>query len=213
METNPHIDRLIEMLDHPEAYSEQEIQDIINRDHETREAYRLFTTSKMAKRYKQKAETLDVNAAWQRFEQKHYSQQSRRWLKMAASFAGIILFSGIVFAAILMVQKPSKTTPYTATTTIADTISTDSIVADKSAVLPIVYDNVSLESILQEVVAYYAIEHSETLMTVVYRNDAARHLRFHFVWNREQGIEKVVDDLNHFERLHVTLNDYQLIVE
>ena len=42
METNPNIIRLLEMLESPEAYSEQEIRDIINKDEETREAYRLM---------------------------------------------------------------------------------------------------------------------------------------------------------------------------
>ena len=38
METiNDNIRQLLEMLDNPEAYTEQEIQDIINRDEDTRE--------------------------------------------------------------------------------------------------------------------------------------------------------------------------------
>ena len=45
METNPNIIRLLEMLESPEAYSEQEIRDIINKDEETREAYRLMDQS------------------------------------------------------------------------------------------------------------------------------------------------------------------------
>ena len=40
--TNESIRQLLEMLDHPEAYTEQEIHDIINHDEDTRETYRLM---------------------------------------------------------------------------------------------------------------------------------------------------------------------------
>ena len=40
--TSENIRQLLEMLDNPDAYTEQEIHDIINRDDDTREAYRLM---------------------------------------------------------------------------------------------------------------------------------------------------------------------------
>ena len=215
METNPNIDRLLEMLDHPEAYSEQEIRDIINCNDETRAAYRLFAMSKQAIHCQRIGHSLDADEAWRRFEQKHYPQKGRRWMKMAASFAGVILISGIAVAAIHIVRQhqmpPASGVEAVAEPAIA--MPTDTLTADTLALQPIVYDNVSLERMLQEIVAYYGVEDSKSPMRVTYRNAAARQLRFHFVWNRQQGIEKVVDDLNHFERLHVTLKDNQLIVE
>ena len=44
--TNENIRQLLEMLDHPKAYTEQEIHDIINRDDDTRETYRLMVEAK-----------------------------------------------------------------------------------------------------------------------------------------------------------------------
>ena len=215
METNPNIDRLLEMLDHPEAFSEQEIQDIINHDDDTRAAYRLFAMSKQAIRCQQTGHSLDANEAWRRFEQKHYPQSGRRWVRAAASFAGIILISGIAFAAIHIVSQ-RQTPPTNEMVAVAEpaiAMPTDTLTTDTLAMQPIVYDNVSLGKMLQEIAAYYGVGDSKSPIRVTYRNEAARQLRFHFVWNRQQGIEKVVDDLNHFERLHVTLKDNQLIVE
>lgn len=51
-----NIKQLLEMLDNPSAYSEQEISDIINRDDETREAYRLMVAAKQSYRKEHTAE-------------------------------------------------------------------------------------------------------------------------------------------------------------
>jgi hypothetical protein len=48
---------------------------------------------------------------------------------------------------------------------------------------------------------------------VVFANDEARGLRFHFVWNPQKGIDQVISDLNQFERLTITRKDNQITVE
>lgn len=109
METNPNIIRLMEMLETPEAYSEQEIRDIIHSDDETREAYRLMVASKQGYIHKQKEQPIDIQAAWQKFEDKHYSPKTNRnWMKIAASFIGILLITGVAFAAV-HIHFPSNT--------------------------------------------------------------------------------------------------------
>ena len=51
--TSENIRQLLEMLDNPEAYTEQEIQDIINRDEDTRETYRMMVEAKRSSRLRQ----------------------------------------------------------------------------------------------------------------------------------------------------------------
>ena len=65
--TNEKIHQLLEMLDNPDAYTEQEIRDIINHDKDTREIYRLMVEAKRSSRHRQDNESVDVNAAWKRF--------------------------------------------------------------------------------------------------------------------------------------------------
>lgn len=213
METiNDNIRQLLEMLDNPEAYTEQEIQDIINRDEDTRETYRMMAEAKRSSRQHQANKPIDVDAAWQKFNQKIQPQQhSFGWMKIAASFIGVLLVSGIAFAAIQIVRYTQQHTPKTeevintpksANVTPADTLTTDTIATPQ----PIIFDNIPLEKMLPEIAAHYDAK-------VTFVNDEARQLRFHFMWHPQKGIEKVVSDLNQFERLNITLNDNQITVK
>ena len=71
---------------------------------------------------------------------------------------------------------------------------------------PVVYDNIPLEKMLPEIADHYDVK-------VVFANDEVRGLRFHFVWNPQQGIDQVISDLNQFERLNATLKDDVINVE
>ena len=213
METiNDNIRQLLEMLDNPEAYTEQEIQDIINRDEDTRETYRMMAETKRSSRQHQANKPIDVDAAWQKFNQKIQPQQhSFGWMKIAASFIGVLFVSGIAFAAIQIVRYTQHHTPKTeevintpksANVTPADTLTTDTIATPQ----PIIYDNIPLEKMLPEIAAHYDAK-------VTFVNDEARHLRFYFMWHPQKGIEKVVSDLNQVERLNITLNDHHITVK
>ena len=210
--TNENIRQLLEMLDNPDAYTEQEIQDIINRDEDTRETYHLMVDAKRSSRHRQYQKPVDVDAAWQRFNQKlQPKQQGFGWMKIAASFIGVLLVSSIAFAAIHIVRKYQKqeaqqTEIMENVTTPATTLPADTLVSDTVTVQPVIYDNIPLEKMLPEIAAHYDVK-------VTFANDEARQLRFRFVWNPQQGIKQVVTDLNQFERLTVTLKDNQLIVE
>jgi ferric-dicitrate binding protein FerR (iron transport regulator) len=210
--TSENIRQLLEMLDNPDAYTEQEIQDIINRDEDTRETYRLMVAAKRSSRQRQADKPIDVDAAWQKLNQKvHPKQHSFGWMKIAASFVGVLLVSGITFAAIQIVRYAQQHTPKTEevinTTKPAITTSSDTLPIDTTAVSqPVIYDNIPLEKMLSEIAAHYDAK-------VTFVNDEARGLRFRFVWNPQKGIGQVVSDLNQFERLTVTLKDDVITVE
>ena len=223
--------------DNPEAYTEQEIQDIINRDEDTRETYRMMVEAKRSSRQRQADKPVDVDTAWQKFNEIHQSKRNGfSWMKIAASltfgracsrseeqmqaslssrlvasFIGVLLVSGIAFAAIQIVRYAQQNTPKTEevintpkpiNVTPTDTSTTDTIATPQ----PIIYDNIPLEKMLPEIAAYYNVK-------VTFVNDETRQLRFRFVWNPQKGIDQVVSDLNQFERLTVTLKDNQIIVE
>ena len=210
--TSENIRQLLEMLDNPDAYTEQEIQNIINRDEDTRETYRLIVASKRSSRQRQADKPIDVDAAWQKLNQKvHPKQHSFGWMKIAASFIGVLLVSGIAFAAIQIVRYAQQHTPKTEevinTTKPAITTPSDTLTTDTTAVSqPVIYDNIPLEKMLSEIAAHYDAK-------VTFVNDEARGLRFRFVWNPQKGIGQVVSDLNQFERLTVTLKDDVITVE
>jgi hypothetical protein len=49
-------------------------------------------------------------------------------------------------------------------------------------------------------------------MQVEFENEAARHLRFHFVWKREDSLSRVVEKLNTFEAVNIVEEDKTLVV-
>ena len=210
--TSENIRQLLEMLDNPEAYTEQGIQDIINRDEDTRETYRMIVEAKRSSRQRQANKPVDVDAAWKKFNQnKQPKQHSYNWMKIVASFIGVLLVSGIAFAAFQIVRHTQQHTPKTeevintpksTNITPTDTLTTDTITVPQ----PIIYDNIPLEKMLPEIAAHYDAK-------VTFVNDETRQLRFRFVWNPQKGIDQVVSDLNQFERLTVTLKDNQITVE
>ena len=211
--TSENIRQLLEMLDNPDAYTEQEIQDIINRDEDTRETYRLMVEAKRSSRQRQAEKPIDVDAAWQKFNQTHQPKRhGLGWMKIAASFIGILLVSGIAFAAIHFVRQSQKAeaTEQEDTTAVANSsvithhssLQGDTIAAPQ----PVIFDNIPLEKMLPEIAAHYDVK-------ITFVNDEARQLRFRFVWNPQQGIDQVVSDLNQFERLTVTLKDNEITVE
>ena len=210
--TDENIRQLLEMLDNPDAYTEQQIQNIINHDEDTRETYRLMVEAKRSSRHRQNKKPVDVDAAWQRFNQKSQPKQSSsNWMKIAASFIGVLLVSGIAFAAIHIVRQYQKQeTPQTEiaenVTNPVTTLPADTLTKDTVTVQPVIYDNIPLEKMLPEIAAHYDVK-------VVFANDEVRGLRFHFVWNPQQGIDQVISDLNQFERLNATLKDNQITVD
>ena len=215
METiNENIRQLLEMLDNPDAYTEQEIQDIINHDEDTRETYRLMVEAKRSSRHRQNQKPVDVDAAWQRFNQKLQPKQQRYgWMKIAASFIGVLLVSGITFAAIHIVRTVSNPQPQptqaeqTISAKPAPALPTDSIKTDTvSNIQPIVFDNITLDKMLPQIAAYYNKE-------VEFQNADARQFRFYFVWKQEETLEAVLHRLNLFESITVEQKDNKIIVE
>ena len=150
--TSENIRQLLEMLDNPEAYTEQGIQDIINRGEDTRETYRMIVEAKRSSRQRQANKPVDVDAAWKKFNQnKQPKQHSYNWMKIVASFIGVLLVSGIAFAAFQIVRHTQQHTPKTeevintpksTNITPTDTLTTDTITVPQ----PIIYDNIPLEN-------------------------------------------------------------------
>ena len=202
METNPNIIRLMEMLETPEAYSEQEIRDIINSDEETREAYRLMVASKQGYIHKQKEQPIDIQAAWQRFEDNHYSPKTNRnWMQIAASFIGILLITGVAFAAYhLMTQRATKEN--------VQAVEDNSMLSSSNAqsATPVHFDDVRLDSILAVVSAHYG-------KTTHFRSDEAKAMKFIMTWVPDSSLTKVIDGLNMFDRLQLTLSEDTIFVE
>lgn len=204
-----NIRKLMEMLDNPDAYSEQEIRDIIGQDEDTRETYRMMVEIKRSSRRSKNDAPVDVDAAWKRFEQTHYQRRHGNvWMRVAAGFIGLLFVSGISFAAITAVKHHNerKQAQEQSQTEIVTTANAAAVESEQSADQPVVFTNTQLEQILTEIAAFYNVK-------VEYKNADVRSLRFYYEWNRKAGVESVIDDLNQFSKVNITLNNNKITVE
>jgi hypothetical protein len=206
-------DRLLQMMEHPQRYTADQWQEILA-DDECRELYELMSKTQSAV----DAARTDVvvtdemiDAEWQRVISEKTGVKSERYsfLKIASMFVGILMLSGLAYAAFHIVshketpkEQPTKAVAHAQRTTInAQVEKSDTIVVPQ----PKLYDNVPLGEILEELSDFYHVK-------VVYRNDDASRPRLFYQWRPEYSIGKVVEMLNNFEWLQLELENDTLFV-
>ena len=150
----------------------------------------------------------DVDEAWQQFEHTHKGASHEGSLrKVAASLVGLLLVSGIAFAAVHIVrhyQKPEA--PQVAdTTAVAHSSFLIPHSSFKKEAGPVVFDNVTLDSIAKDIAAYH---HLDTDL----QNGQAGELRFYFVWNQDESLQEVIEKLNMFDQVNLAVEDRKLFV-
>lgn len=220
MTEQERIERFLQLQEQAGQMTDEELQQALN-DSQLRELAEQVAFAKRAfKNEELKVEEPDVDQEWEKFLAQSLptpvrsgvltTTTSRRWMKMAASFIGILLVSGIAFAAIWKHAHPKsgEVIPYSEKIDVYKQESPPSLgeAGEGADTVPVVFDNVSLDTMLADMTAYYGVE-------VVFKNDATRQLRFHFVWKREDGLNRAVEKLNRFESLAIRLEDNKIIVE
>ena len=249
-EMQQRIEWLLELQDHPEQLTDEQLQQILA-DGEMRQLVKQLGFAKRAFKHDAlKNDTPDVEGEWEKFAASHseeltnaaraegklactmpckeeedesqleildegeYKPRLRAYLaprKIAASFIGVLLASGIAFAAIQVVRNistPKPQQPTTEQTTDIDPVTflpADTVQADTISVEPYIFNNVPLDSMLTAIATAHGVG-------VEFENEAARHLRFHFVWKRKDSLSRVVEKLNTFEAVNIVKEDKMLVV-
>ena len=198
---------LLQMMEQPHRYTAEEWQEILA-DDECRELYTLMSITQSAvdaARTDKEVTDEMIDGEWQRLSSVQPSFQLR---KFAAMFVGILMLSGIAFAAIHVIshsnshkEKDTVAVTKSSSLTHQTSLPQDTITTPQ----PKLYDNVPLSDIFDELSTYYHIK-------VEYRNDATRQIRLFYQWKPEYTIEKVVDMLNNFEWLQLELENDTLYV-
>ena len=185
----------IRMLLHPEQYSDEQLDQMLGESD---------------------TPVPDVDEEWQRFRtgRRHRQHSLMRW---AAILTIGIALSGISYAAIhqwrqsraqkeTIVENQHRQASQTAANkestydlnTVAE--ERDSVRQDQS------FNNVELQQIMQQVAKDYGVK-------VVFRNEAARSLRFYLKWEANDSIQDIIKHINHFEKVHLTLSDATITIE
>ena len=162
-----------------------------------------------------------IDEEWTKFEAEHFKDgrnSSSSILhffhstkKMAALFIGVLILSGITYAAIHMISSNPQSEQVDQTVVVdkaqPSTINTQqSESADSTIIQPVVFENAELSMILQEIASFYQCE-------VVYKKEKAKRVRLFFTWDKKQSLDQVVETFNKFERFHIAKENQKLIVE
>ena len=207
MEQNDKIRLLLDMHEHPENYTDEQLAAMLDDEMQDQ----LVT----AKRAMTDIPEPDVDAEWQRFEQAHFAPvKNRSWLKVAAIFLGVIMLSAFTYAAIHAVRhstvdKAKEPTEDVVTATQPEsTVGPRLGVADSAtvAVEPIVFDNLPLDQMLEKIAPHYG-------MQVEFRNEDSRALRFYFVWQPDEDLDAALERLNLFESVNISKEGNTIVVE
>lgn len=211
MDRNDEIMMLLDMQEHPEQFNETALEDMLN-DPEMQELMEATAQLKRAMVYQEFTMTdQEVENEWQYFASEHDRLQVKNWLKIAATFVGILFVTGITFAAVHFISHNERNHDTAPTQeeirekvkpVQEATVNNDSIAKAE----PVVFDNVTLDSIVQEIAAYHH-------MDVDLQNEQARQLRFYFVWKQNDSLQEVIEKLNMFEQVNLIIEDGKLIIQ
>ena len=198
---------LFQMMEQPHAYTDQQWQEILA-DEECRELYTLMAKTQRVFDTQKEIDDETIDVEWKRLS----TSSSHRWLRVAAMFIGVLMISGITIAAVHLVRNAvgvetkvmNQETPITDSHQSAlpiDTFKSDTITKAET----VVFDNVTLDSIAKDIAAYHHLD-------MYLQNEQAKQLRFYFVWKQEDNLQEVIEKLNMFEHVNMTVENDKLMV-
>lgn len=208
---------VLDLIEHPGNYTSEQLDEILS-DPEAREIYNLICETDSAVEANR---VVDVDAEWTRFSQAHIIGRRPRFFSLsgsrAASTAAIICTSIAAFAAGIAV-----TVAVAERKTVADTggcteekaavtaIATDSIpvLADAPSVglEPIVFEDVTLQSIMEAVAATYGVE-------IIFNNSEAAGLHLYYKFDPALSLDEIVSQLNTFGRINIRCDSNTLTID
>jgi len=216
-----NINRLLDALEHPENYSDAEVEQLLT-DSEAREVYDMLRKTADASA---PVSEINLDEEWRRFEAK---QPKRRpvilgWIFFMASrnaAAVIIALVGTLavvsatigvthyFNANKEMAKTEQTEPQKQTVIANSNVAPTDTIPDETTPLPetIVFKGENFERILADIAGYYGA-------TVKFNQDAAKSLKLYFEWDQSLPLSEVVEQLNNFEQINITLTDKVLTVK
>ena len=161
----------------------------------------------------------DVGHEWMVFiGARSKGQGARGRFRLAAACAALLFMSALAVAGVMHLWNVSLALPsaqeetatprqqgkaYAAAEPSASAAGVESEAADTAVHT---FENQELHIILKELAEHYHVE-------VSYKNEACKHVRFYLQWDNTQTLNDVVEKINHFEKVHLTLDNQTIIAE
>ena len=192
------IERIIDMTEHPERYTEDELRQLLIDDDEGNRIYKTLS---------------ELNVALNMDSGMRLSQKTKKYHfinKAAAAIIAICLISGITYAAVVLIQRPSVPAKIEATApSISPSPATPvSDVPASSTQGPVVktYEDTPLSAIVADIARAYS-------KLQAYRTQKADSLRLYFRLDTRRGLEKNIEELNTFENINIEIKGDTLVVD
>ena len=192
------IERIIDMTEHPERYTEDELRQLLIDDDEGNRIYKTLS---------------ELNVAFNMDSGMRLSQKTKKYHfinKAAAAIIAICLISGITYAAVVLIQRPSVPAKIEATApSISPSPATPvSDVPASSTQGPVVktYEDTPLSAIVADIARAYSKLQAD-------RTQKADSLRLYFRLDTRRGLEKNIEELNTFENINIEIKGDTLVVD
>ena len=179
------LQRLLEMQEHPERYTEEEIRQLMT-DEECRQLYEQMVRATDA-----------IFGEKAKVKNNHFSLK-----KLAAVFISIMLLSGIAYATYNLAIGGKKESAIQETR-FAEPRQQQPV---KTGGNVMVFNNVQLDSVLAVVAQHYDKQ-------VVFRNDTLHTLHFHIEWNKAASLNDFIMLINNFEGISIREENDTIIAE
>lgn len=230
-------DMLLDLLEHPEKYSETQKDELLG-DEEVNELYQQLVETRQSLDFaksKEKMKMPSIDAEWEKLKEKKQlkeetkqnaeTQQTTKlfplWspMRKVAAVAAVLVVSGITFAAIHLVTRSHQPSDKNNTELVASRKdSIQQVSAPQKSNIEEKTDSASLAQLplvyenaeLQNILTPIA-EHFH--LQVTYQNESARHIRLFLQLEKNMSLDDIIELMNHFEKVNIRHEGQTLIVE
>ena len=183
----------IRMLLHSEQYNEEQLDKMLEDSH---------------------IPTPDVDKEWQRFKKRTQNKQQhrRKPMQWAATLAILAALSGISYATIyhLVLTTPNPAPSPVMEKGVPERIEKPLYKGDAESQDTVrtaqKFNNVQLQEIMKQLNKDFGVK-------VVFKNENARTIRLYLSWEADDKLLDIVNRINHFEKVHLTLSDKTITIE
>ena len=230
-------DMLLDLLEHPEKYSETQKDELLG-DEEVNELYQQLVETRQSLDFaksKEKMKMPSIDAEWEKLKdemklkeemsQNAETQQTAKlfplWspMRKVAAVAAVLVVSGITFAAIHLVTRSHQASDKNNTELVAS--QKDSIQQVSAPQKSNIEEKTDSASLAQLPLVYENAELQNILtpvaghfhLQVTYQNESARHIRLFLQLEKNMSLDDIIELLNHFEKVNIRHEGQTLIVE
>lgn len=217
-------DKIFNIIEHPEKYSSEEISDILSNP-EMKEMYKIMCKTSTVLNAENQISDEYINYEWERLkpyramrpEIKKVNKRRFRSSSRAASVAVIIFVSFVAIAVGISVslsvdEKESKALENESSSTnvtqkVYNVDTSVSIINEKTEESsPVIFEDAPLKDILKVISDHYGV-------SVKFKNLSTREIHLFYKLDVSKRLEDVVEQLNTFERITISIDGDTIIVE